>query len=45
MQTAGTIIGINRDPDAPIAEFADLVVVGDLFEVGEALLEELRSRG
>ncbi len=44
MQTAGTIIGINRDPDAPIAEFADLVVVGDLFEVGKALLVELRSR-
>ncbi len=45
MQTAGTIIGINRDPDAPIAEFADLVVVGDLFEVGKALLAELHSRG
>jgi electron transfer flavoprotein alpha subunit len=45
MQTAGTIIGVNRDPDAPIAEFADLVVVGDLFEVGKALLEELRARG
>ena len=44
MQTAGTIIGVNRDPDAPIAEFADLVVVGDLFEVGKALLAELRSR-
>ncbi|HTK44000.1 MAG TPA: electron transfer flavoprotein subunit alpha/FixB family protein [Patescibacteria group bacterium] len=43
MQTAGTIIGINRDPDAPIAEFADLVVVGDLFEVGKALLAELRA--
>jgi len=45
MQTAGTIIGVNRDPDAPIAEFADLVVVGDLFEVGKALLEQLRARG
>ena len=44
MQTAGTIVGINRDPDAPIAEFADLVVVGDLFEVGKALLEELKAR-
>ena len=44
MQTAGTIIGVNRDPDAPIAEFADLVVVGDLFEVGKALLAELGSR-
>jgi electron transfer flavoprotein alpha subunit len=45
MQTAGTIIGVNRDPDAPIAEFADLVVIGDLFEVGNALLTELRARG
>jgi electron transfer flavoprotein alpha subunit len=45
MQTAGTIIGVNRDPDAPIAEFADLVVVADLFEVGKALLAELSARG
>ena len=44
MQTAGTIIGVNRDPDAPIAEFADLLVVGDLVEVGNALLAELRAR-
>lgn len=44
MQTAGTIIAVNRDPDAPIAEFADLVVVGDLVEVGNALLDQLRAR-
>ena len=44
MQTAGTIVAINRDPDAPIADFADLLVVGDLFEVGSALLEQLRAR-
>jgi electron transfer flavoprotein alpha subunit len=44
MQTAETIIAVNRDPDAPIAEFADLLVVGDLVEVGKALLEELGSR-
>jgi pimeloyl-ACP methyl ester carboxylesterase len=31
-------------PDAPIAEFADLLVVGDLFEVGRALLVALRGR-
>ncbi|MBI3746572.1 MAG: electron transfer flavoprotein subunit alpha/FixB family protein, partial [Chloroflexi bacterium] len=30
--------------DAPIAEFADLLVVGDLFAVVPALLEELRAR-
>jgi electron transfer flavoprotein alpha subunit len=44
MQTADTIVAINRDPDAPIVEFADLVVVGDLFEVGPALLAELKAR-
>jgi electron transfer flavoprotein alpha subunit len=44
MQTAGTIVAVNRDPDAPIADFADLLVVGDLFEVGGALLEQLRAR-
>jgi electron transfer flavoprotein alpha subunit len=44
MQTAGTIVAVNRDPDAPIAEFADLLVVGDLFEVGPAILAELRGR-
>ncbi len=44
MQTAGSIVAINRDPDAPIADFADLLIVGDLFEVGNALLEQLRAR-
>jgi electron transfer flavoprotein alpha subunit len=44
MQTAETIVAVNRDPDAPIAEFADLVVIGDLFEVGPALVAELRAR-
>ena len=38
MQTAETIVAVNRDPDAPIAEFADMLVVGDLFEVGPAIL-------
>lgn len=44
MQGAETIVAINRDPDAPIAEFADLFVVGDLFEVAPALVAELRAR-
>jgi electron transfer flavoprotein alpha subunit len=45
MQTASTIVAVNRDADAPIAEFADLFVVGDLFEVAPAITAELRSRG
>ena len=44
MQTADTIVAVNRDPDAPIAEFADLFVVGDLFEAGPAILAALRAR-
>ncbi|HYI22806.1 MAG TPA: electron transfer flavoprotein subunit alpha/FixB family protein [Candidatus Limnocylindrales bacterium] len=44
VQTAGTIVAINRDPDAPIAEFADLFVVGDLFEIVPKLTEAVRAR-
>jgi electron transfer flavoprotein alpha subunit len=44
MQTAETIVAVNRDPDAPIADFADVVVIGDLFEVVPAILAELRAR-
>jgi electron transfer flavoprotein alpha subunit len=44
MQTAETIIGVNRDPDAPIADFADMLVIGDLFEVGKALVAQLDAR-
>ena len=44
MQTAETIVAVNRDPDAPIADFADLVVIGDLFEVAPAIAAELRAR-
>jgi electron transfer flavoprotein alpha subunit len=44
VQTAGTIVAINRDPDAPIAEFADLMVVGDLAEILPPLTAAIRAR-
>jgi electron transfer flavoprotein alpha subunit len=44
MQTAENVIAINKDPDAPIGEFADLFVVGDLFQIVPALTDEIRRR-
>ncbi|MEA2677242.1 MAG: electron transfer flavoprotein alpha subunit [Chloroflexota bacterium] len=44
VQTANTIVAINRDADAPIAEFADLFVVGDLFEIVPKLAAAIRAR-
>jgi electron transfer flavoprotein alpha subunit len=44
MQTAEHVVAINKDPDAPIGEFADLFVVGDLFQIVPALTDEIRRR-
>jgi len=44
MQTSENVVAINKDPDAPIGEFADLFVVGDLFAIVPKLTEELRRR-
>jgi electron transfer flavoprotein alpha subunit len=44
MQTAKTIMVINKDPEAPIFELADFGVVGDLFQVVPQLTEEIERR-
>ncbi len=43
IQEAGLVIAVNSDPKAPIFEFADYCIVGDVAEVVPALIKTLRS--
>jgi len=44
MQSSNVIVAINKDPNAPIFEFSDLGVVGDVHEIVPKLTELLQQR-
>jgi len=43
MQTSGTIIAVNKDPEAPIFKVADIALCGDLFDILPRLIERIRK--
>jgi electron transfer flavoprotein alpha subunit len=44
MQSSGTIVAVNKDPHAPIFDFADFGIVGKVEDVAPKLAELVRAR-
>ncbi len=43
IEDAETVVAVNTDASAPIFDAADYCIVGDLFELLPALIEEVRA--
>jgi electron transfer flavoprotein alpha subunit len=44
MQGSSVIVAVNKDPNAPIFEYSDLGVVGDVHEIAPKLTELVKAR-